>query len=122
MLCKYFVENKQQFGGSMENIQLQVLRRMWIQTFSHMFKQGRDDHTEAEWTYLGVTYKMLGIENGFWDELLRVVVDEDYHQSNDGMVKVRMGLGLRGRKNTKQHNPASLNEGDKHFEHLCSLE
>jgi len=124
-MCRYFVENPQQFGGSMENIQFQVLRRMWTQIFNHMHKQERYPTAEIEngkWKYLGVKYKMLSIENGFWDELLRVVKENDYKQTNDNMVKVREELGLRERKNDKQHNPASLYEGSTHFEYLCSLD
>ena len=123
-MVRYFVDHPQQFGNSMENIQFQVLRRMWTQVFNHMWKQQThpDQTCDTEWKYLGITYKMLTIENGFWDELLRVVREEDYHQTNDSMVKRREGVELRGRKNTKQHNPASLKEGGVYFEHLCSLE
>lgn len=124
-MCRYFIENPQQFGNSMENIQFQVLRRMWTQIFNHMHKQERYPTQEienGEWKYLGVKYKMLSIENGFWDELLRVVKEDDYKQSPDDIVKRRNGLGLRERKNDKQHNPASLREGTTHFEYLCSLD
>lgn len=124
-MVRYFVSNPQQFGGKMQNIELQVLSRMWKQVFNHMFKQDRYPTQEiesGEWQYIGVTYKMLDIENGFWDELLRVVNEKDYYQTNDSMVKTRSGVELRGRKNAKKHNPASLKEGDTHFEYLCSLE
>lgn len=124
-MCRYFVENPQQFAGSMENIQFQVLRRMWVQVFNHMHKQERypsEEIENGEWKYLGVKYKMLSIENGFWDELLRVVNENDYYQTNDDMVKRREGLGLRERKNNKEHNPGSLREGSIHFEYLCSLD
>jgi len=121
-MCRYFVENSQQFGRSMENIQFQVLRRMWHQVFNHMWKQQRTEHTEEEWVFLRTSLSMLAIENGFWDELLRCVQEEDYFQTGDSMVKVREGVELRGRVNTKQQCRASLNEGDTHFEHLCSLD
>jgi len=124
-MCRYFLNHPQQFGNSMENIQFQVLSRMWKQVFNHMFKQDRYPTQElerGEWKYLGIKYRMLSIENGFWDELLRVTKEEDYYQTNDSMVKVRYGIGLRERKNTKQHNPASLIEGTKHFEYLCNFE
>ena len=120
-MVRYFVAQPQQFGGSMENIYFQVLRRMWVQTFNHMFKQQCTEHTDAEWVYLGITYKMLAIDNGLWDELLRCVREEDYHQTSETMIKQRDGLELRERKNNKKHNPASLNEGETHFEYLCSL-
>lgn len=119
-LTKHFVEHPNQFGGSMENIQLQVLSRMWKQVFNHMWKQQR--YPNSDWKYLGIKLRMLSIENGFWDELLRVVSEEDYYQCNDSMVKQREGVELRGRKNDKEHNPASLLEGSRHFEYLCGLE
>jgi len=102
-MTRYFVDNPQQFAHSMENIQFQILRRMWKQIFSHMFKQGRDEHTDAEWVYLGVTYKHLAIDNGLWDELLRVVKEEDYHQTSKSMQ--------RGKKHKAQ----------SHINYLCGL-
>ena len=122
-MVRYFVAHPQQFGGSMENIYLQVLRRMWVQTFKHMFKQQRTEHTDAEWVYLGITYKHLAIDNGLWDELLRCVREEDYYQSADSMVKQRDGLELRETRKPKQEGGrASLREGNKQFEYLCSLD
>lgn len=121
-MTQYFVDHPQQFGSKMENIEFQILRRMWKQVFNHMWKQERTEHTEEEWQYLGIKYRMLSIENGLFDELLRVVNENDYHQTNDSMVKRREGVELRGRKNAKQHNPASLKEGDTHFEYLCGLD
>jgi len=122
-MARHFVEHPNQYGGSMENIQFQVLRRMWVQVFNHMHKQERyPDVDSDDWTYLGITYKMLTIENGFWDELLRVVIDKDYHQTNDDMVKRRDGIGLRERKNNKVSDRASLREGGTYFEYLSSLE
>lgn len=119
-ICKYFVDHPQQFAHSMENIHFPILHRMWHQVFNHMFKQERTEHIEG--VFLRTSLKMLSIENGFLDELLRVVQEKDYYQTNDDMVKVRSGVELRGRKNAKQHNPASLHEGDTHFEYLCSLD
>lgn len=118
-MCRHFVNNKAQYGHSLENIQFQIIIRMWRQVFNHMFKQSRIDEIDK---YLGAKMMLLGIENGFWDELLRVVIEEDYYQTNDNMVKVREGVGLRERRKDKLHNPASLKEGTTHFEYLCSLE
>jgi len=118
-MCRHFVDNPAQYGHALENIQMQIIVRMWRQVFNHMFKQSRIDELDE---YLGAKMMLLGIENGLWDELLRVVVEKDYFQTNDEMVKVREGIPLRGRKNDKGHNPASLKEGSVHFEYLCSLE
>jgi len=76
----------------------------------------------VEWKYLGIKYKMLSIENGFWDELLRVVNEKDYYQTNDSMIKQRGGISLRGRKNNKESDKASLREGGTYFEYLASLD
>ena len=102
-MTEYFMANKQQFGYSMENIQFQILRRMHHQIFNHMFKQRRKEHTEEEWKYIGITYKLLSIDNGFFDELLRVAINKDYEQ-------------VPKKRRTK------MKEGSKHFEYLCSFE
>lgn len=118
-MTKYYINNPQQFGHSMENIYLQILVRMWRQTYKHMIMQSKPDR--EEWEYLSVKLKTLSIDNGLWDELIRVVMDNDYIQSNDDMIKVRKGIGLRDRKNNKTHNPASMKEGSPNFEYLCSI-
>ena len=120
-MCQYFVDHPNQFGGAMENIQFQVIRRMWHQVFNHMFKQGRMEHLKDDWVFLRTSMKLLAIENGFWEELLRVVNEKDYDETNDSMVKRREGVELRGRRNAKQHNPASLLEGKPYFEYLAGL-
>lgn len=102
-MTEYFIANKQQFGYSMENIQFQILRRMHIQIFNHMHKQQRKEHTEEEWKYLGATYKLLTIDNGFFDELLRVAIKKDYEL-------------------TPKKRRTKMLEGSKHFEYLASLE
>jgi len=47
-MTRHFVENPNQYGGSMENIQFQVLSRMWKQVFNHMHKQERYPTAEIE--------------------------------------------------------------------------
>jgi len=92
-MVKHFVDNQPQYNHNMENIQFQILHRMWRQTYKHSKLQNKtiDD-------YYGAKMKTLGIENGLWDELLRVVKEEDYIVTNDSMVKRRKDLGLRERK------------------------
>lgn len=121
-MTKYFVEHPNQFGGAMENIYFQIMRRMWHQVFSHMFKQNRMEHLKDDWVFLRTSMKLLAIENGFFEELLRVVNEEDYYMTSDAMVKKRDGVGLREKRNNKQSNPASLIEGGRYFEYLASLE
>lgn len=118
-LVKYFTEHQQQFGGSMENIEFQVLRRMWLQTYRNLYRQ--NSKLDEDWKYLGTSMRMLSIENGLWDELLRVVKEQDYYQTNDDMVKKRQGVGLRERRK-EGVGKASLREGGAYFEYLCNLE
>lgn len=116
-MTKHFLDNPQQYGHSMNNIHFQILRRMWKQIFSHMWKQSiHPEQQETEWKYLGITFKMLSIENNLLEELIRVVKEKDYIQHSDDMVKKRTGVGLRQRRGLGTH------EGSKNFEYLCGLE
>lgn len=112
-MMRYFINNQSQFGGSIENVQFQILKRMWKQTFNHMWKQGKAK--EDETNYLCLKLKVLSIDNGLWDELIRVVQEEDYYQTSDDMIKNKDVYN-------KKSNKASLKEGSKHFEYLCNLE
>ena len=114
-ICKHFVDNKQQYNNDMTNIEFQVLRRMWTQTFKHMRMQNRypDTSEESSWKYIGVSLRSLTIENGFFDELLRVTLEQDYIVSNDDMVKVRKDIGLRERR---------LGYSYDQMEYLCGLD
>lgn len=111
-MCNYYLTYPQQFGGALENIQFQILHRMWKQTFKHSMMQQLDELDQ----YYSLKIRLLGIENGFWDELIRVCLDKDYIQSGDDMVKKRHGVSLRGRTGLGTH------EGSDNFEYLCGLD
>lgn len=107
---RYFLAHPQQFANNMENIHLQILVRMWKQVFNHCrFQEVKLDR------YLSTTLKAVSVDNGLLEELVRTVEQGDFIQHNDDMVKKRVGKGLR------EHNPASLREGDKHFEALVRI-
>jgi len=125
-ITKHFMDNPQQYGHKMENIMMQIIIRMWKQTFKHCILQEKKLDK-----YYAAKFKLLTIENGLWEELIRTVEKKDYIQHYDDMVNKRIGViseitgkqvGLRERKNNKIHNPASLKEGGKQFEYLASLE
>lgn len=109
--CRYYLMYPQQFAHSMENIMMQVIVKMWKQTFRHCAYQEKELDK-----YYAAKMKLLSIENGLWEELLRVCEENDYIQHGDDMVKKRKGKGLR------ESNRASMREGSKYFEYLASLE
>ena len=82
-MTKHYVDNQQQYGYKMENIYMQIIIRMWKQTFKHMKLQNKEPLDE----YITAKMKLLSIENGLWDELLRVVREEDYIVHGDDMRK-----------------------------------
>lgn len=123
-LTKEYITNPQHYGNAMENIQFQIIMRMWRQTFRHCSMQ---QYKVEE--YIGTKMKTLAIENGLFDELVRVVLEEDYIKHNDDMVKKRKlpfktydhnwkatNRDVRGRVGLGTH------EGSKNFDYLCSLE
>ena len=110
-LVREYLAYPQRYGHSMQNVEAVILFRMWRQYIKHMIIK---DVAMTE--YMPVKLKMLKIENGLFEMLLREVTESRYVQSGDDMVKKRPGKGLR------EHAPASMQEGSKHFEHLCSLE
>lgn len=109
-MVRYFLAHPQQFGHNMENIHLQLLVRMWKQTFRHCkFQEKELDR------YMSTTLKSVSVENGLLEEFIRTVEQGDFIQSDDDMVKRRENKALR------EHAPASLREGDKHFERLVRI-
>jgi len=125
-ITRHFIDNPQQYGHKMENIMMQIIIRMWKQTFKHCILQEKPLDK-----YYAAKFQLLTIENGLWEELIRTVDNKDYIQHGDDMVNKRIGVisnttgkqvGLRERKNNKIHSPASLKEGGKQFEYLASLE
>lgn len=113
-MTRHFVENPQQYANCIENIHFQLLRRMWKQVFNHLHKQENYPDLD-DWKYLGIKYRMLSIENGLLDELIRVVKQEDYVQDSKDMRK-------HDRPAKKSEKNGLLVEGSKHFEYLCTLE
>jgi len=110
-VVREYLAYPQRYGHSMENIEANILFLMWRQYIKHLILK------DVEMTeYMPVKLKMLKVENGLFDMLLSEVIDEKYIQSADDMVKKRVGKGLR------EHAPASMQEGSKNFEYLCSLE
>lgn len=109
-IVRYFLLYPQQFDHNLENIHLQLLVRMWKQTFFHCKLQSRELDE-----YYSLKLKTLSIENNLLEELLSSVRDKRYIQHGDDMVKRRTGKGLR------EHNPASLSEDGDYFKHLVSI-
>lgn len=110
-IARYFIKNPQQFGNKMDNIHMQIIIRMWKQLFRHCLMQERELDK-----YYAMKMRILGIENGLLEELIRTVDEEDFVQNADDMIKKRTGSNLR------DSNRASMKEGSKHFEYLCNLE
>jgi len=110
-ITRHFIQYPQQYNHSMENIHLQILVRMWKQTFKHCKFQEKELDK-----YYSTKIILLMIENGLIEELIRTVDKEDYIQNYDDMVKKREGVSLR------TNERGSMKEGSKHFEYLASLE
>lgn len=106
-LMRHFLMFPQQYGHAVENIHMQLLIRMWRQTYRHrVFQRKPLDE------YYATSMRLLSIENGLIEELIRTCDDKDYvtyEQYND--LKRPRGERRRG-----------MEEGSKHFEYLCSLE
>jgi len=92
----YYIKNPQQFGNSFDNIHFALIRRMWLKVFNHLHLQ-QDNRTKDEhWKYLGITLRMLSIQNGLLDELFRVVKEEDYYKTSDDVPRKRKRRKVRG--------------------------
>ena len=96
---RYFLDNQQQFGKSFDNIYMQILVRMWKQTFYHCRLQS----IELD-KYYATKMKLLLIENGLPELLLETCRDKNYIQHYDDMVKRRVGVGLRDRVGMSEKN------------------
>ena len=116
-LTQVFMDNPSQFGGKYENVQAQILIRMWRQVYRHRVFQGKD--LEA---YLSAKMKTLSIENGLWDELWRVTMEKDYTLSHAGMRKHREGMSHSDTKKPRDERKDATQEGSKAFEFYASLE
>ena len=110
-IIRHFILYPQKYGHKIDNIYMQILVRMWKQTFKHCKLQERQLDK-----YYSTKIVLLMIENGLMEELVRTVQKDDFIQDYDEMVTNRDGKGLR------ESNRASMKEGSKHFEYLASLE
>ncbi len=110
-IIRHFILYPQKYGHKIDNIHMQILVRMWKQTFKHSKLQEKKLDK-----YYSTKIVLLMIENGFIEELVRTVKEDDFIQDYDDMVKKRKGSGLR------ESNRASMKEGSKHFEYLANLE
>lgn len=110
LLVKYFIDNEQQFAYNMENIKDQAIVSMW-KTFIGIHKHLRGQQFNKYYT---APMKLS------MDKLFELMIDEITNNKmimhGDDMVKKRVGKTLRER------SPASMKEGGKEFEYLCTLE
>lgn len=103
----YYMKNPQQFGHSFENIHFAIIRRMWLKLFNHIHMQKDDRIHRDDWEYIGITMKMLSVQNGLLDELIRVVTEEDYYKTSSDVPRK-----IKKRK---------VN-GIKYIDYLCTLD
>lgn len=116
-VMRHFLANPQQYGHNADNIHMQILVRMWKQVYRHK-KFQRKSVTD----YMAAKMRLLSIENGFIDELMRTCSDKDYIQSGDDMVKKRDGVGLRERREPKGRKYPKGYKAKKYMNYLCSLD
>ena len=128
---RYYLQYPQQFGNSLDNIHMQILVRMWKQTFRHCKMQYRQLDK-----YYATKMKLLLIENGLIEELIRTVKEKDYIQRYDDMVTSLESRGINPSKtkymydtkwnkcepNIRARKSLGTQEGSDNFEYLCSLD
>ncbi len=116
---RYFLQNPQQFAHKLDNVTLQIIVKMWKQTFKHCKLQEKELDR-----YYATRMKLLGIDNGLVEELIRTVEEKDFIQHNDNMVKKRTTISPLTNKPVGLRDKVSYgtHEGSKTFEYLCSLE
>jgi len=103
-LVRHFLLYPQQYGHKLENIHLQIIVRMWRQMFRQRVMQNKPTDI-----YYPARMKLVSIENGLLEELIRTVESKDYIQHNDDMVKKRYDkdgkqVPLRGRVGYSEKN------------------
>lgn len=108
-MAKHFLDHPHQYGHKMDNIHLQILVRMWQQVYKYRMFLNED--INEYWT---AEVKLIKINNGLLEELIRSVKEDDCTWSGDDMVKVRNGIGLRDKR-------MPTYEGGDTFEYLCGL-
>ena len=128
---RHFMLYPQRFGHKVDNIHMQIIVKMWKQTFRHC----KLNEIKLE-QYHAAKMKLLTIENGFIEELIRTCNECDYIQHNDDMVKPLSDRGIDIKNteymydiNWKKCKPdirarkgLGTMEGGKLFEELCRLE
>ena len=128
-VMRYYLLHPQQFGHKIDNIHLQILVRMWKQTFKHCKMQYKQLDK-----YYSTKMKLLMIENGFIEELIRTCEDVDFIQHNDDMVKPLSERGVVGERimydnswkpcaaDIRARKSLGTSEGTANFEYLASLD
>lgn len=115
-IVRHYVIYPQRYGHKLENIELQILIRMWKQVTKHAKMQG-----VGLTKYMAVDMKLLTMDNALFDEMLRTVQEKDFIQHNDDMVKRRNGIGLRERREPVKKK-RGYKDGSPYFEYLCNIE
>jgi len=110
-ITRHFIDNKQQYGSSFDNIHWQILTRMWRQTYKHSVMQ-RVELLK----YKGTQELLLNINNGLMDCLLDTVIDDKYIEI-EGTRKYRKGLEHTERRKPTKH--LKLYEVD--IDELCDM-
>ncbi len=112
LLIRYYQDNPQKFGHSLNNIVPAIMVTMW-KTFLSLNKRLRgmklDKYLPADLT------KIALVEGKFLDIFISDIQNQNIIYHFDDMVKERKGIGLRERRQTTL-------EGTKHFERLCSYQ
>jgi hypothetical protein len=126
---RYFIMNPNQFADKLESIHLQIMIRMWKQTFKHC----RLNEITLD-QYYSTTLKVLSIENGLLEELIRTCNEEDYIQSPENTIKTLEERNIKRdaimydrywkpcKANSKARKSLGTHEGGKTFEYLVGLE
>lgn len=113
LIARYYMDHPNQFAGSIENCADEMLVKMW-KCFIALHKHLRGVQFDS---YMTTQMKVLTVGGGkFLDLLIDEIRNEKMIMDGDDMVKRREGKSLRERA------PASMKEGGKEFEYLCSLD
>jgi len=107
--ARYYVLHPEQFNHSFDNVQWQVLIRMWRCTYNHEMMQQQTDIL-----YKKTSVKLLSIEVGLWDEVLRVVLAGEFNDRNTNRERKPITRPW-------QYDAAYI-EGADEFEQLCGLD
>ena len=106
---KYGRDNMSLIGHSLDNITGQICVTMWKHI--NNFHYGKDELDEYYPTDLDYLVPKMGL---LVEKMIKIQNDKKYIWSNDDMVKVRKGIGLRETR-------ARTQEGQPYFEYLVKL-